>query len=140
MSEEQIELDCGEVSVADMLAHADEAPPRAKWAGRVAEMVDVLHDDNVRHHRMAPDEALEHAQRTVLVLAGYFGGRPIYMPRGDALATALRDRAIYIEYHGSNKEQLAARYGLTVRTIERIYVEQRALAVSKRQARLFESE
>lgn len=135
---DQLELDCGEASMADMLTHADELPQPAKWAVTLAEMVDVLSDDNGRHYSLAPTEALAHAQRAVLILAEHFGARPLYLPRGDALRIALRDRGIFLEWNGRNKDALATRHGLSTRSIERIYVEQRALQIRRRQGRLFD--
>lgn len=131
------ELDLGEVDMADVLANGEFAAPADKWPQTLAEMVDVLVDDFERSGQES-DAAIEHAQHIVMLLAEYQGGRPIYMPRGDRLRQALRDRSIYLMHRGDNVEQLADRFGLTVRHIQRVYCEQRAIQIRKRQGRLFD--
>lgn len=141
---EQGELDVGEIDVVALLASP---PPEGdplddKWPQTLAESVDVLFADNLRRG-MADDAAIADAQRAVLVLANHIGGRSVYWPRGDALRTALRDREIFLRANrcgGKNKDQLAAEYGLVVRTIERIIAEQYRLGIKRRQGQLFNEE
>lgn len=133
---EQAELDCGEVSLSELMEHADVAVSSDKWPAALAEMVDVLANEFERDGEDREAATLR-AQRVVLVLAEYQGGRPCYLPRGDRLRQALRDRLIYRLHSGDNGEALADRFGLTLRHIQRIYAEQRALHIRKRQARLF---
>lgn len=110
--------------------------PDDRWPTRLAETVDVLVADWERSG-LDRAEAIARAQRTVLVIAEHQGGRSLYWPRGDRLHQALRDRQIYLLHSGRNTHELADRFGVTVRTIERIYAEQRALQIRKRQGRLF---
>jgi Mor family transcriptional regulator len=99
-------------------------------------MIDVL-TVHYRKHGRAEDEALTEAQQVVALIAQDQGGRPIYLPRGDRLRQALVARQIYHLHNGRNTEQLADRFGMTVRSVQRIYAEQRALKVQKLQGRLF---
>ena len=110
--------------------------PEDRWPSILAETVDVLVADWERSG-VDREEAIARAQRTVLLIADYLGGKSVYWPRGDRLQQALRDRQIYLLHNGRNTHELADRFGLTVRTVERVYAEQRALQVRKRQGRLF---
>jgi Mor family transcriptional regulator len=86
---------------------------------------------------MDDNAALKLAQHVTMLLAQHFGGRPVYLPRGETLKQALRYRMIYRLHYGNNTETLADRFSTTVRTIQRILVEQRAIYVRKRQGRSF---
>ena len=107
-----------------------------KWPAMLATIVDVL-TAMWRRDGVDLDEAIPRAQRSALEIAEHQGGRPLYLPRGDRLRQALRDRHIYLLHRGNNVELLADRFGLTVRHIQRIYAEQRAIQIAKRQRRLF---
>lgn len=138
---EQGELDVGDLSAAELMAREDidVELPREKWGAVLAEMVDVLTAAALRRG-LDEEQALEHAQQNVLVLAQHFGGRPLYLPRGESLRVALRDRLIYHLDKGNNTEALAKRFDLTVRQIQIIRATQRALHLRKVQGRLFEGE
>ncbi len=111
--------------------------PDEKWPAALATIVDVL-ADLWQRDGVPADEAIDRARRSALTIADYQGGRPLYLPRGERLQVALRDRQIYLLHRGNNVEALARRFGLTTRHIERIYAEQRAIQIARRQARLFE--
>lgn len=138
----QAEMDLGALDVDAALAAADLdcAPLDDKWPKTLAEAVDVLVAD-YRRRGYDQESAISEAQRAVLVLAKHQGGRPVYWPRGDALQTALQARQIYLLWNGGrNKEALAERFGLTVRSVERIYAEQYRLGIQRRQGQLFNNE
>lgn len=135
---EQTELErMGEVDDATAAAHAEIDVPDEKWPAKLAEWVDLLARDAVRRGKTV-EQAVASARNTVMLLAHHEGGRPFYLPRGDSLQQALRDREIYLLHNGTNGEALADRFGLTLRHVQRIYAEQRALHIRKRQRRLFE--
>jgi Mor family transcriptional regulator len=135
----QNELNLGKIDIDAVLAQPglDCEPLDARWPDNLAAAVDVLFTDNLRRG-MDEATAIAEARRAVLVLANYQGGRSIYWPRGDDLTIALRDREIYLLWNGGrNKESLAERFGLTVRSVERIYAEQYRLGIKRRQGNLF---
>ena len=73
------------------------------------------------------------------------GGSYWYIPRGEGLARALRDMAIWHEHDGTvtgtnGIEVLAKRHGLTEISVWRILARQRALHVQKVQGELFSRE
>ena len=58
------------------------------------------------------------AKAVVYALIKEFGGERFYFPCNDYEARNREIRALY--QHGADKEQLAKRYGLSVKSIERI--------------------
>ncbi|MHB1273637.1 MAG: Mor transcription activator family protein [Rhodanobacter sp.] len=111
--------------------------PSELWPSVLAEYIDVLRACFRRRGR-TDDEALEEAQHAVIALGQYCGGRQSYLPTGDRLMTAVRDRRLYLEYCGPrNKGDLARRYGITERRVEQIAAEQKAVHVRRMQGRLF---
>lgn len=117
---------------------ADMAPDN-KWPTTLAEMVDVLVMTFARAG-VERDAALSQAQQAVVAIGQYLGGRSIYLPRGDQLVTAVRDRRIWIEWRGNNMQELMDRYGLTERHLQRVLAEQRAIHVRRIQPGLFKDE
>ena len=119
------------------IADAAAEVPQEKWPVRLAELVDLLVQD-ARRRGVDLETATAEATRTVLLIAQHEGGRPFYLPRGDSLVQALRDRQLYLRHNGRNTEELADQYGMTVRHVQRICAEQRALQLRRRQRPLFE--
>ncbi len=116
----------------------DEQPDRSrdKWPQTLAEIVDVL-VDTARRAGIGVDDAWAQAERSVLAISAYIGGRSIYLPRGDRVLEAIRDRRIWSEFRGDNTVELARRYDLTERHVQRILAEQRDLHVKRVQRPLF---
>lgn len=54
-----------------------------------------------------------------------FGGEAIYVPKSDSLESVERVAAIRQEYNGANVPQLARKYGLTTRRVQRIVENER---------------
>lgn len=113
-----------------------EAPDK-RWPRTLAEYIDVLRA-TFRRLGASEEQALDYAEQGVLALGQYCGGRQGYLPTGERLQTAVRDRRLYLEYNGRNKAELARRYGITERRMEQIAAEQKAIHVRKLQGRLFE--
>lgn len=112
------------------------ALPEDRWPTTLAELVDVLRATFVRRGQ-SDATALDAAQSVVLAISQHLGGKQIYLPTGERLRAAVRDRRIYLEYNGRNREELARRYQLTTRRIETIAAEQRAIYVRRLQPDLF---
>ncbi|MFM5201574.1 Mor transcription activator family protein [Aeromonas caviae] len=66
-----------------------------------------------------------------------YGGRAYYIPTGDHLKAALRDRAIWDEFNGRNIDQLARKHGLSVPQTYAVVAEQRQLTRRRHQPDLF---
>lgn len=133
-------------AAADMFPEAAGDPERAgitapddNWPGTLAEYFDVLVPVLVKRGR-AHSVAIEDAAACVLALGRYCGGRQRYLPSGERLQTAVRDRMIWLEWRGNNRDALADKYELTTRRVEQIVAEQRAIHVRRIQPQLFEEE
>ena len=124
-----------EAAAAQAEALAD-ATERGRWPLRLLELTDVAEAAIQRHPGAAPREL---AERLVLEIANYLGGRPVYLPRGDALKRALRDRRIWRDSGKVSPDDLATREGLCLQQVYKIVGEMRALDRRRRQGRLFES-
>lgn len=136
---EQCDL-LGGVSAEDLqqLLEADAELPEAqrRWAPMLVDLVRVIEAAHVRRG-MAAEAAFGSALDAVKGVAEYFGGRPLYIPRGDRLLTALRDAEIFRRAKGGNIERLAGEYGISSIQLYRVIKQQKALHLRKIQGRLF---
>lgn len=109
--------------LADELA----AAPKGHWPSTLLLLIDVLaaHFKRRERNRDNPEDA---ATRVTLVIADYLGGRQLYMPRGDRLRKAIKNVEIFRAHTGDNTVELAQRYGITERSVQRIVLVQRELA------------
>ncbi len=119
----------------------DEPEMRALWPQALVDMLDVIAASLARELG-DQEQARRLAALAIRELAHYFGGRMTYLPRGDRLERALRDKAIWDAHDGRRTSvlELAARYRLTEQQIYAILREQRALHVRRVQPGLFEEE
>ncbi|MCE8027524.1 transcriptional regulator [Halomonas daqingensis] len=111
-----------------------------KWPQGLSDMLTVI---QAAHRRAGDDEetARLRAFRAVRALAHFAGGRSIYVPKGDQLDRALRDREIWERHGGSNNvAELARQYHLTEVQIYSILAEQRKLARARLQPDMFGDE
>jgi Mor family transcriptional regulator len=134
MAEQQdllTEDDTGDL-IDDILGADDEDMPRERWPQQLAELVDVT-VIALRREGVEDAEALRLAEVVVLAQAMYLGGDRIYLPKGDALATALTHARIFHEHNGRNVHILARQYGLSVRQIQHIYSQQLRYRRGRRQ-------
>lgn len=126
-------------SLGQLVDRLDQIPASeltAKWPKALSELVDVLACELVRGG-MAQEHAKAQARKLALVQAHYMGGRAYYIPTGDHLKAALRDRAIWDEFNGRNIDQLARKHGLSVPQTYAVVAEQRELNRRRHQPDLF---
>lgn len=97
----------------------------------LAEMADVL--EALFKRRGLPNDPHTAAAIVITELARYMGGQQVYLPRGDDLLRALRDRQIYRRLGPKTAAELASEYGLTDSQVYRIARTQRALRKKKRE-------
>ena len=138
-AERQGELYGGESpDLVDLLEHVDASQlPEERWPQTLADLVDVL-TATFKRNGQGDDEAFAAAQKAVLAIAHYLGGRPVYLPKGDALDRALRDEQIFREANRYNIDNIAAKLGFSRRAVEKIVARQALLHRRKLQGRLFE--
>ncbi|HHQ4768843.1 TPA: Mor transcription activator family protein [Aeromonas veronii] len=126
-------------SLGQLVDRLDQIPASeltAKWPKALSELVDVLACELVRGG-IEPDLAKAQARKLALVQAHYMGGRAYYIPTGDHLKAALRDRAIWDEFNGRNIDQLARKHGLSVPQTYAVVAAQRELTKRRHQIDLF---
>ena len=126
-------------SLGQLVNRLDQIPASeltAKWPKALSELVDVLACELVRGG-MAQEHTKAQARKLALVQAHYMGGRAYYIPTGDHLKAALRDRAIWDEFNGRNIDQLARKHGLSVPQTYAVVAEQRELTKRRHQPDLF---
>ncbi len=112
--------------------------PEARWAPQLTELVAFL-EALFRRLRMPPEEAFALAREVVLEQAHAFGGRTMYLPRGDRLLIALRDAEMWRRYTGKTEqiEQFAREFGMTTIHVYTIMAKQRKLHLGRLQGSLF---
>ena len=117
----------------------DEGPPSHVWPRQLADLVDVLRAAAL-DEGLDADQAGPMARKMAAAIAHYMGGQPVYLPRGDALRTALTHAAIYQAWDGTRatKYRLARESGMTPRNLERIIAEQSRLHRDRFQGSLFD--
>ncbi|QSR73260.1 Mor transcription activator family protein [Aeromonas jandaei] len=126
-------------SLGQLVDRLDQIPASeltAKWPKALSELVDVLACELARGG-MGPELAKAQARKLALVQAHYMGGRAYYIPTGEHLKAALRDRAIWDEFNGRNIDQLARKHGLSVPQTYAVVAEQRGLTRRRIQPDLF---
>jgi len=122
----------------DLIEHlGDDVPPEHRWPKTLADLFRVLEAAN-RRAGMPADRAALDARDRVILIGEYFGGRMVYIPKGDTLRTAALHALIWAEFKGNNQEDLAERFGINIVTIYDILKQQRRLFQRRIQGRLFE--
>lgn len=143
MTEQRDLIDFGDDDLPDLLQRVGaEHVPAERWPQTLADLVDVTEAALEHGGFVPPDRAQPAARHVVAALAHYLGARPIYLPRGDGLKTALQHVAIWHAWDGKSETKfaLARRYQMSVRSIERVIVEQAALHRRRFQGSLFPGE
>ncbi len=107
-----------------------------KWPETLVDYVNVV------AHKLEIDSVPNSksiALKAVMALAEFDGGRPHYLPKGDALKRAIRDKAVFDDFTGFNHDELTRKYKLTQKQIYLIISEQRKIHTHKIQGRLFDN-
>ena len=123
--------------LADRLDQIPTAELKAKWPQSLAELCDVLAAELAREH-VADADAM--SRKLAVVLAHYMGGRAYYIPTGEHLKSALRDRQLFEQWFegDTNIDALARQYGLSQPQVYSVLAEQRRLHRRRHQHDMFE--
>lgn len=108
------------------------------WPETLQEIVDVLASMLQRKYKLDSNKASGQAADIALELANLFGGRPVYIPKGERLRIGLRNIAIWNDYDKHDVPWLMKKYGLAHNQIYKVINEQKALEVSRRQRSIFD--
>lgn len=112
------------------------AVPLEKWPRQLVELLDCGRAALLRAG-VGEATADAHGRIVLQAMADYHGGRSFNLPKGVALANALRDDAIWRDMGKAPVEEIAARHGLTIQRVYQIYAEQRELRRKRAQPSLF---
>lgn len=123
-------------TAADLAAlAASDTSSRANWPATLAQMMDVT-CAALQRGGLGDEQAETLARTVVIAQANYIGGRGIYLPRGQSLALALRDDAIFRASRRGNTLALAKKYGISDRAVQMIVRRQTLRRRARMQAEL----
>ncbi|ACL72733.1 putative phage transcription regulator [Thioalkalivibrio sulfidiphilus HL-EbGr7] len=136
-SRHDAQADMGFEVPADALEQLQDPEITKKWPQALTDMLMVIEG---AYRRGGDDEQTARARAFVAVraLAHYHGGHIFYLPKGQQIDRALRDREIWERHDGANVAELAREFELNEVRIYKILAEQRKLARARRQPDLFE--
>lgn len=135
MIDEPFELESQ--TAADLVdAIATDRASTANWPRTLVELVDVLSVTLVRRG-LSEESAEDQARHMVAAIALHHGGRPVYLPKGKTLETALMHDAIFRAHRRGNTDALARVHKLTTRAVQRIVRDQTLLHRARIQPSLF---
>lgn len=130
MSKDQLfEDDSHKLDPLKVLAHMEDPTVMPRWEGTIKEMVEIAEAELKVRLPDKPDDVPEIARSVVFAICDTMGGAVFYLPRGDALKKAMRNAAIFRDWHDRNAQpsELVRKYKLASPTIYEIIARQRAL-------------
>lgn len=127
-----------DASVADVVANLGEAEIKDKWPKMLVDYIDVVAAKFVRDG-MAKDDALHLATGAVTAICEAFGGQTHYLPRGDSVKRAIRDKRVWEDFNGRNVHELVRKYRLSEMKIYTILKEQKHLHAKQLHSDLFDN-
>ncbi len=110
---------------------------RHKWPEILVQLLDNAAQTIARSGGITPEKSELMAMEVVGEQAKLFGGQQIYLPKGDELTRALRDREIYKQAGRVDVAILARRYNISMRQVWLIQQTQRELHIQHIQPVLF---
>lgn len=122
----------------DLLNHLDEEALHDKhyWPGDLLELSEVIHAQ-LKREGVEDENCYRQIERVLLAMSFLCGGRNYYLPKGERIKNALRNKRVYDEFTGRNVRELASRYHLSEVKIYQILREQRQLLRDRVQPGLF---
>jgi Mor family transcriptional regulator len=123
----------------DIFGHIDSAllDHKHRWPRELVELYDISKAEIIRAG-YADDEAGAIAARVMIALSFRSGGRGFYLPKGDTIKQAIRDKQLYDAFNGKNIPALVERYGLSEQQVYKVIAQQKVLQRKKVQPGLFD--
>ena len=90
---------------------------KGAWPATLIELREVL-SAHFQRQGVEPGKAERDGIDVSVLIANHFGGRPVYLPTGARIKTAIRRRDIFRLFNGKNGVELAAQFGVTLRYIQ----------------------
>jgi len=131
------EVDIDPQTLFDNLAAMQDLREEGRWPDRLLELADVFEavfrNAKTKIRDLTPRQA---AELMIRALAKNQGGRPFYLPVGEAIDDALRARRVWRDQGPLTIEQLADREGVVGTTIYRDLIRIREIEKKRRQPSL----
>lgn len=131
MSEEQHDLFSDEIDSV-LLEHATAPEEQHRWPELLRDIHSLIGDELKKR---GADNNL--ALPITYAIAKNLGGMQVYIPKGDALDTMIRDMHIWNEFNGTNVAQLALKYKVTFKTVYSVIARMRDAERKRRQPDMF---
>ena len=122
----------------DILANLDNDVLHQKnyWPGDLVELAEVIRSQ-LRRDGVDDESIYRQMDRVLLAMSFLCGGRNYYLPKGDRIKNALRDKQVYDAFNGHNVRELSSRFKLSEVKIYNVIREQRQLHRDRVQPNLF---
>ena len=124
----------------DILAHLDDDTlhQKSNWPGDLVELSEVAR--NILEEEGEEEEhTYRQIERVLLAIAFMCGGRTYYLPKGERIRNALRDKRIYDRFDGRNIHTLCREFKLTEQKLYDVIREQRQLHIQRVQHSMFQT-
>lgn len=109
----------------DIPSEASKPAAQHAWRGVMEEMRDCLTDNHLRQG-LESQEAKRLASSDVVALAQLMGGRPVYLPRGKQIESAIKHAEIYEAWAaGEVVASIARRYRMAAASVYDIVKQER---------------
>lgn len=109
---------------------------KSNWPGDLVELSDVIRQQ-LKREGVEDEQIYRQMDRVLLAMSFLGGGRGYYLPKGDRIKNAVRDKRIYDSFNGSNIHELVRKFALSEQKIYNVIREQRALHLRRVQHNLF---
>lgn len=102
----------------DIMAHLDDDALHQKhyWPGDLVELAEVIRSQ-LKREGVADETIYRQTERILLAMSFLCGGRNYYLPKGERIKNALRDKKIYDAFNGNNHRELARQFRLSEQKI-----------------------
>lgn len=124
--------------IDDLISHIDDdlVEHRHRWPKALCELSDFVHAQ-LKNAGITSQQQINLADKMLVAMAIYSGGRGFYLPNAKATQDFIRNRRIYKTFTGHNHKELAAEYKMTEMRIYQIIREQRIAEINRIQPNLF---
>lgn len=124
--------------IDDLIHHIDDdvVEHRHRWPKALCELSDFV-QAQLKNTGVSEQQQINLADKVLLAMAMYSGGRGFYLPNAKTTRDFIRNRRIYQAFTGRNHKELAHQYRMSEIRIYQIIKEQRAMDVARRQPGLW---
>ena len=109
----------------------DEVFEKKNWAKGLNELSDTIRVQLRREGMKDDEETWRMIERVLLAMSFICGGHYFYLPSGEKIKKALRNKRIYESFKGDNILELSRIWGLTPNHIYRVISKQKKLSNNK---------